>query len=224
MRSTPTHCSPRVDSSTGSSVSTDSPCVHCGLCLSACPTYRLLGTEADSPRGRLYIMKAVEEGTLAFDGEARGHLDICLGCLARETVCPSGVQFGLHIEEFRPRIRRHAWPFGWRRLVQAAARSRWLLAIGMHAVRLGDTLGLERQRRRLPGLGLLPRHRPRARSRAASGAASASMLKDASRPSRVALLTGCVADLMRPQITRAAVETLARHGIDAVELPNQICL
>ena len=78
------------------------PCVHCGLCLNACPTYRLLGTEADSPRGRIYIMEAAGEDGLRFDREASAHLDGCLGCLACETACPSGVNFRSRIERARP--------------------------------------------------------------------------------------------------------------------------
>src|SRR6202051_832136 len=77
-------------------------CVHCGLCTSACPTYVELGTEMDSPRGRIYLMRAVTDGRLqADDPDVRRHLDLCLDCRACESACPSGVQYGQLIEPFR---------------------------------------------------------------------------------------------------------------------------
>src|SRR5437660_1791673 len=76
-------------------------CVHCGLCTSACPTYVENGLEADSPRGRIYLMRNVIDGQLALDESVKGHLDLCLNCRACETACPSGVQYGKLIEPFR---------------------------------------------------------------------------------------------------------------------------
>ena len=76
-------------------------CVHCGLCTSACPTYLELGDENDSPRGRIYLMRAVTDGRLPLSHDVRRHLELCLDCRACETACPSGVQYGKLIEPFR---------------------------------------------------------------------------------------------------------------------------
>src|SRR5881227_4386138 len=76
-------------------------CVHCGLCTASCPTYVETGNEADSPRGRIYLMRQVIDGALELDATVERHLDLCLNCRACETACPSGVQYGKLIEPFR---------------------------------------------------------------------------------------------------------------------------
>src|SRR5262245_50276490 len=76
-------------------------CVHCGLCTASCPTYVETGNENDSPRGRIYLMRAVRDGRLELNREVQRHLELCLDCRACETACPSGVQYGKLIEPFR---------------------------------------------------------------------------------------------------------------------------
>src|SRR5262245_56052422 len=83
-------------------------CVHCGLCTSACPTYVELGDENDSPRGRIYLMRAVTDGRAPLDDAVRRHLDLCLDCRACESACPSGVQYGKLIEPFRLHLEKAA--------------------------------------------------------------------------------------------------------------------
>src|SRR5262245_17427312 len=81
-------------------------CVHCGLCLSSCPTYLETGNENDSPRGRIYLMRAVQDGRLEMGDTAVTHIDRCLGCRACEAVCPSGVQYGHLLEHTRDHIEK----------------------------------------------------------------------------------------------------------------------
>src|SRR6266513_1318050 len=93
-------------------------CVHCGLCTSACPTYVELGTEMDSPRGRIYLMRAVTDGRLDLTTDVRRHLDLCLDCRACESACPSGVQYGKLIEPFRIYMEKAAKTLNiWKRLM-----------------------------------------------------------------------------------------------------------
>src|SRR5947209_3281761 len=85
-------------------------CVHCGLCTAACPTYVELANENDSPRGRIYLMRAVTDGRLELTPEVRRHLDLCLNCRACESACPSGVQYGKLIEPFRIHMAKTGHP------------------------------------------------------------------------------------------------------------------
>src|SRR3989304_2709330 len=109
-------------------------CIHCGLCLPSCPTYRVLGTEMDSPRGRIYLMRAYDEGRAKITGTFVEHMSRCLDCRACETVCPSGVHFGHMMEDMRATIvgeqsthwisrlvLNHVFPYPWR--FHLAARS-----------------------------------------------------------------------------------------------------
>ena len=87
-------------------------CVHCGLCIPSCPTFLELGTEMDSPRGRIQLMRSIHEGTVPLDDKSVRHLDLCLGCRACETTCPSGVRYGALIEGARHFIEtahRRSW-------------------------------------------------------------------------------------------------------------------
>src|SRR5438552_2992530 len=131
-------------------------CIHCGLCTSACPTYVELGTEMDSPRGRIYLMRAVTDGRLELNADVRRHLDLCLDCRACETACPSGVQYGRLIEPFRihmtktlpdvkslPLLQRlvlnHIFPYNGRNRF-ALAPARWMQWLGVD--RLMERTGL----------------------------------------------------------------------------------
>src|SRR5262245_23578493 len=91
-------------------------CVHCGICLPPWPTYWGVGGEMDSPGGRIFLMGAAAEGRVGLSPVLRGHLDLCLGCRACETACPSGVRFGSLLEATRAALRESGPPAKHRRL------------------------------------------------------------------------------------------------------------
>src|SRR2546426_11556888 len=96
-------------------------CVHCGFCLPTCPTYLVLGNEMDSPRGRIYLIRAASEGKIGISGHFVKHMNLCLLCRACETACPSGVKFGFLMESARGQIERRSEE----RRVGKECRSRW---------------------------------------------------------------------------------------------------
>src|SRR5260370_14293416 len=106
-------------------------CVHCGLCAEACPTYIKTRCEMDSPRGRIYLMKSLAEGSIELDDDAARHLDLCLGCRGCETACPSGVHYGRLIEKARVYVERN-----WRKSFVERVRNRMIAAIFPYPRRL----------------------------------------------------------------------------------------
>jgi glycolate oxidase iron-sulfur subunit len=130
-------------------------CVHCGLCLESCPTYVITRAEMDSPRGRIYLMKALAEGSLELDSDAVHHLDLCLECRGCETACPSGVRYGLLIEHARGYLERN-----WRRGVVERLRNRLIRAIFPYPARLRGVLAPLRFAERMGLRSLLHRLTP----------------------------------------------------------------
>ncbi|GIW44911.1 MAG: glycolate oxidase iron-sulfur subunit [Candidatus Binatia bacterium] len=197
-------------------------CVHCGLCLPACPTYVELGNEADSPRGRIHWLRAVAEQGLSLDAAGVRHLDLCLGCRACESACPSGVRYGEVLEEARvfvERSFRRPWWDRWRRrLVVELFAHPARLATLLLPIRLADRLGAGGWLRRLPLLEFLP---PLAR--AASWKPSAVFAARGPRKHRVALLRGCVARVLFPQVEAALVRLLVDQGCEVIVPPKQGC-
>lgn len=200
------------------------PCVHCGLCLDACPTYRVLGTEADSPRGRIYIMEAVRRGEIPLDEQASAHLDSCLGCLACETACPSGVSYGERIEEFRPRLRPQSGLRGrWYDLTRDLYDEERALEFGVKASRVMDRVGLGGLRRRVPGLGILPGRERNDEGFDTTPLRRSRIDQPAEPLLRAAIVGRCGADVIAPGINRAAVEVLQRNGVEVVEVAGVGC-
>jgi len=195
-----------------------SSCVHCGFCLPACPTYKVLGEEMDSPRGRIVLMKEVLEGSLPLD-EAAPHLDRCLGCLACETACPSGVRYRDLIEPMREDLvarRPAAGRLHLRALLSVMASPtlfRAAAAFGTGAKALASALPSSIGAM----LDLLPATLP------APSAPPAVTAPRGPRRGRVALMTGCVQGVLRPGITDAAIRVLAAQGVEIVLPPDQGC-
>lgn len=204
-------------------------CVHCGLCLPSCPTYLELGTEMDSPRGRIQFMRSFHEGKLDLDANSVRHLDLCLGCRACETICPSGVHYGELIEEARYLVHSHYR----RSLAQAVKRraiNRFLsspvfLRFLARLSNAAGQLGLGRYGARGPAsvwgglLGFLPD---------ASSAFVPARLPEkvaavGERRFRVGLLTGCVMQSWFGGTQKNAVSLLAENGCEVVIPKNQNC-
>ena len=202
-------------------------CVHCGLCLASCPTYVELGEEADSPRGRIHLMSALEYGRLSPSSEVIRHLDLCLGCRACETACPSGVRYGSLIEAARPYVEAHR--------PRVARWGRRALARLLASPRLG-TLAFAPLRLLAggPWLAGVARRAPSALRPWVALAAAMPPRRRAPRlpaelvpagPSRgtAVLLTGCSAATLFPSAPLAAARLLQRAGVRVVVPPRQRC-
>jgi len=204
-------------------------CVHCGLCLPACPTYRATGRETSSPRGRIYLMRAVAEDRLPLEALAE-EAYLCLGCRACETACPSGVRFGRLLEEARAEVEsaglrrglaKRVESLALRRVVPRRARLRALVSLLAAAQRLR----LDRALRPLLPRGLramqalLPAVPPRAaRARLPARIAAVPPVRG-----RVAFFEGCVMPELFGPVNAAAARVLAREGFEVVVPPGQAC-
>jgi len=203
-------------------------CVHCGFCLQACPTFLATGDEADSPRGRIALMQALERGDVAAtDAALTTHLDRCLGCRGCEPVCPSGVAYGRGLEAARERIaaRRGAPPLT--RLALQAMTSRELspavyaLARAVRATGLPRRLaGWGRARFALGMLGASEAMRSAERGVRSEGLAIHSALRT---PHSALLFRGCVMNGLFSHVHDATVRTLAANGVTTGEVAGQRC-
>ena len=213
------------------------PCVHCGFCLPACPTYNRLGNEADSPRGRLHLMQAVVEGRLEPSSEAfRTHIDRCLGCRACEPVCPSGVEYGTLLELARETATKAApqglpTRFLLKVLGTRALRSPFFfigrLLRGTGLATLGATVlpsyrPFRALRLVLAMLASTTRWQPMVSEKATSGNTNSGG-RDVGRESRVAVLLGCVQEGLFTRINSATVRVLEANGYEVVLVEGQDC-
>ena len=210
-----------------------SKCIHCGLCLNACPTYRELGQEMDSPRGRIYQMIQVEQGRLPLGESVVHHLDLCLDCRACETACPSGVEYGRLIEAARGQIEsNYQRPFIERFMRRLFLRgllpdARRLERAGK-LVRFYQRSGLETMARSV--LGLFPnplsnvaRLAPRMEQPFFFSQLGTVVPAIGKRRYRVAFFAGCIANLAFARLNEATVRVLARNGCEVVIPRDQGC-
>ena len=205
-------------------------CVHCGFCTATCPTYLLLGDELDSPRGRIYLIKEMLESGKPATPEVVKHVDRCLSCLSCMTTCPSGVHYMHLVDHARAHIQEtYVRPPADKRLrdlYAAVLPHRGRFRAALLAARLGRPFAPLMGR--VPGIGarlaaslkLSPtRPLPKARYRPGDTIRPAA----APRRGRVALLTGCAQQVLRPTINEAAIRLLGRHGIEVVLPKGEGC-
>jgi len=210
-------------------------CVHCGLCTASCPTYVETSNEADSPRGRIYLMRQVIDGVLALDDDVKQHLDLCLNCRACETACPSGVQYGKLIEPFRVFMAEqepgrqtktlnalqrlmlfHMFPYRWRnRLALAPARLMQWTGLDWFTETIGLTKLLPQSLRSMKNM--LPILKPH------YGQLPEILEPEGKLRARVALFLGCVADSLYPETNLNTARVLQKNGCEVWIPRNQGC-
>ena len=209
-------------------------CVHCGFCLQACPTYLTTGLETESPRGRIALMKAVNEGRLEISDQVMRHWDLCIQCRACEDVCPSGVPYGNLIESTMDQIRDHrkigfiprlAYEISLRHLIPNQRN----LAIVVSMMNLYVKSGLQKVVRKTKILKLISKRFERLEKMtpAVNGkffrAEGQLYTADVEGTETIQMLSGCVMPLTQGNQMRAAVRTLNKANKD-VEVPlNQGC-
>lgn len=210
-------------------------CVHCGLCTASCPTYLETGDENNSPRGRIYLMRAVTDGRLDLTDKVKRHLDLCLDCRSCESACPSGVQYGRLIEPFRIETQqreaaeknsRPGWFQSWilYGLFPYPHRLRWALL----PAKLAQATGLDWLADRLGLMRLLPEklrrmHRLLPRLKPREPQLPEVLPAIGPKRARVALFTGCVADAMFHHVNWATARVLQQNGCEVVVPRQQAC-
>ncbi|HEX2924107.1 MAG TPA: heterodisulfide reductase-related iron-sulfur binding cluster, partial [Chloroflexota bacterium] len=207
-------------------------CVHCGLCLPFCPTYRALSLEGDSPRGRIFQMKLVADGEVSpNDPHFRKHIFQCLDCRACETACPSGVQYGRLIEAARSIVPAEGGAERAARgmVLGAALNSRAMLAVVGTGARAYQRSGLQAMVR---GTGLLKpvavlkrmeAMLPSLQGRLLAKQVPAYVPAQGEARHRVALLSGCIASQFFPETNLSTAAVLSANGCDVFAPPEQGC-
>lgn len=207
-------------------------CVHCGLCLNACPTYRELGVEMDSPRGRIYQMSQVAAGAPITDSY-REHIDLCLACRGCESACPSGVQYGRLVEAARAEIETNTTrPWHERALRNLVFRkllpSQRLLTGAGTALWLYQVTGLQKLVRltglaNLFGMGDREALAPGAEIPFFFREIGKTFPAEGERRYRVAFMAGCIANISFARLNEATVRVLQKNGCEVVVPAAQTC-
>ena len=203
-------------------------CVHCGFCLQACPTYLATGDEADSPRGRIALMQALERGEIAAtDAALTSHLDRCLGCRGCEPVCPSGVAYGRGLAAARERLAVRRGPPPLVRFALHAMTSRELSPVVYALARAVRATGLPR---RLAGwgrlrfaMGMLAASSPTRNAERGTRNSAARVHSAFRTPHSALLFRGCVMNGLFSPVHDATVRTMAANGVATGEAAGQGC-
>ncbi len=208
-------------------------CVHCGLCLNHCPTYRLWGLEADSPRGRIRQMQLVDQGELALGDSFVHHMDTCLDCRACETACPSGVEYGKLIESARGQIAdSYRRPF-FSRLARRIVYHNLLpypkrIAFAGQLARVYQRSGLQAVARatgilKLFGLADRERLMPQASKEFFFSRLGKTFPAIGPKRARVAFFAGCIAQVSFADLNDATIRVLQANGCEVVIPADQLC-
>ena len=208
-------------------------CVHCGLCLNHCPTYRLWQLEADSPRGRIRQMILVNEGQLPLSNGFVEHIDKCLDCRSCETACPSGVEYGKLVEYARARIENEYSRPWLSRLTRNFVFERLLpfperIALAAKLLRLYQRSGLQAIARKsgvLKVLGLAQREKllPRIDDQFFFGKLGKTFPAQGQKRARVAFFAGCIANVTFNNLNEATIRVLTANGCEVVVPDGQLC-
>ena len=206
------------------------PCVHCGFCLPACPTYLATGDEADSPRGRIVLMRALERGEIEpLDTALTQHLDACLGCRGCEPACPSGVGYGQGLAAARTMLTKARGIPAIVRAFLAVMRfpALWRLAFGAGTFlrHIGLAEALAGPSRAGFTMGMLAATEPLEKSALARALPAHAPMSHAAAPRRptVALFRGCIMDTVFRHVNEATRRTLEANGFRVLEVPGQAC-
>ena len=208
-------------------------CVHCGLCLNACPTYRELGVEMDSPRGRIYQMVQVATGQTAINPTYIEHMDLCLGCRACETACPSGVEYGKLIEAARTELNAVRPKSLFRRTLEGFVfghllASRWMLSLLGLTLWIYQQSGLQSLVRatgilKLLGLAQIEQLTPTAERPTFFSKIGQVFPPEGARTKKVALLAGCMQNIFFARLNEATVRVLQKNGCEVHVVAAQTC-
>jgi glycolate oxidase iron-sulfur subunit len=208
-------------------------CVHCGLCTASCPTYIETCDENDSPRGRIYLMRAVADGRLAMGPGVREHLELCLDCRACESACPSGVQYGKMIEPFKIALQSSATGGQKTSLLQRLILHHLFphsgrVKLALAPARLLQRMGVLDWAERAGLVRLLPPTLRRMQAMLPKLSGSSARLPEVlpaigPKRARVALFLGCVADAMFPETNAATARVLQENGCEVVIPRGQSC-
>jgi len=208
-------------------------CVHCGFCLSTCPSYRVIGKEMDSPRGRIYLMNAINQGEAKLDESTSPHFDSCLGCLACVTTCPSGVQYDQLIASVRPQVERNQPRNWWEKILRTLIFNIFpypaRLSIFLPLLWFYQISGLQTLVRKTGILKFFPRIAsmesilPSIQLASINKKYPYTIPPQKEKKYRVGLILGCVQRLFFDPVNEATIRVLTANGCEVVIPPSQGC-